>query len=413
MIMWTYAIISTIVGLKLNIDEYSQGYANAGPYILYFIIASILGFVFAESLIQVKPTNLKFSLGYIFYLENKLKYFLYLSFLLGILKIIIIIKIFGFNTFADYRISYFQAGSIQNNFGYEHIFRISSYIYVLASFYIILLAIRQALTSFKLKFTLWSLLLFSTMSISMGGRTFILEFMLCFFMMFFFIKERRRLTLNKLEATLIGISFSFLILLVAIIGVLRTEETSQMSNSDIYGKYLYGRDGIIYTSNLFNTMPAGPQKLDYGKNITGVVIDKTNFSNFRINEDNKKYLPFITSVISPLLFDFGYYGSLFIWFLICFVAELISRKYTNNTTIWNLLLLYIIIRYFYDTPLNVTGGRAFFRYLFVLFILYLSQPYFIYNFREWQFHALKLFKKVGITNTDILKNKSIRKYLFG
>ena len=104
MLMWTIACISSIVVQKnKDLNEFSMSYDRVGIYMFFFIISSFLGFILARFFTVRRKGPVNINLLWAKYLSSKLQIFLYLSFLLGLLRIFIIVRTFGFESLYDYR----------------------------------------------------------------------------------------------------------------------------------------------------------------------------------------------------------------------------------------------------------------------------------------------------------------------
>ncbi len=385
MLMWMAAIIASIISQVSGLDEFGMGYSTTAPYLLLFIMVSMVAFFFARFFIKERKRPFSFDYRYVDYLLSKFKVFIYLSFLLGLLRIAIIISSFGFDSLYDYRQNAFVIGGEGGLYGI--VTQISSYVYALATLFIVLLAIRHALTSVNFKEMGWYFVLFAAQALSIGGRMFIIDFISCYFFMFLLIRSGNPKIFRKSEMAPFVASLFALLSIVMIFGVLRndrSEVTEKVTSDNYYSKFLYLQDGIVYTSVFFNKMQYVDFELDYGKNLTSIDRDNTSFARFRNRPDMEMYLPFVTGAIIPLVFDFGYTGSLVVWFFVCLLIEIVSIKAFNRGTILAFFLVFILLRYLYDTPLLVVGGRGFFRYLFVLFGIFLlhKSKYFL-TYRHW------------------------------
>jgi hypothetical protein len=73
-------------------------------YIIYFTLASLLGFLFADKLVKRKP-RLLFTADFLNRILRKYKFIMWLNFIGGILRIVAMIQLVGFdpNNVLDYR----------------------------------------------------------------------------------------------------------------------------------------------------------------------------------------------------------------------------------------------------------------------------------------------------------------------
>ena len=386
MLMWAAAITASILSQVNGLDEFGMGYESTAPYLLLFISVSLFAFLTAKFFVRERRVKYNFDFRYIDYLLSKFKIFIYLSFFLGLIRILIIISSFGWDSLYDYRQNAFLIGAEGGGI-YSIVSQISSYVYVLATLFVVLLAIKHALTSINFREMSWYFVLFSAQALSIGGRMFIIDFISCYFFVFMLIRARNKTVFRKRELVPFSFSIAALLSIVMILGVIRnnrSEVTDKVASDDYYTKLLYLQDGIVYTSIFFSKIKYIDIDLDYGKNITSYDRDNTTYTKFRNRPDMEMYLPFVTGVIVPLYFDFGYTGSLFAWFFICLLIETISRRMLNKGTILAIFVIFVLLRFFYDTPLLVSGGRGLFRYLFVLLIIYIlaKKKYFL-SYRNW------------------------------
>ena len=181
MLMWAFACFASVIVQAYDLlDDFGSGYKIVGPYIFLFILVSLLGFLLASKTIRINLDAYNFNSDYISYFLEKMKIFLYLSFLLGLVRIYFMVKIFGWETLYDYRQNALIASSIENNGIFDLVVQISSYIYVLATFSVVLLAIKQALTGFNLKEMLWYFIFLSGFEYRWQNVHFGLYFMFLF-----------------------------------------------------------------------------------------------------------------------------------------------------------------------------------------------------------------------------------------
>lgn len=394
MLMWGAAICTSIVSQVSGLDEFGMDYDSTAPYLLLFIGTSLFAFLTAKLFITERKVKFNFDFRYVDYLLSKFKAFIYLSFFLGVIRILIIISSFGWDSLYDYRQNPFLIGSTGGSGLYGIVSQISSYVYVLATLFIVLLAIKHALTTINFRQMGWYFILFSAQALSIGGRMFIIDFISCYFFIFILIRAGNKSFFRKREWVPFSFSIAALLSIVMILGVLRnnrSEVTDKVASDDYYTKFLYLQDGIVYTSIFFKKEKYIDIDLDYGKNITSFDRENTSYAKFRNRPDMEMYLPFVTGIIVPLYFDFGYVGSLVTWFFICLLIEAISRRVLNKGTILAVFVVFILLRFFYDSPLLIAGGRGLFRYLFVLLIIYiLTKKNYFLSYRNWTIKRRRL-----------------------
>jgi hypothetical protein len=349
-----------------------------------------LGFTLASFSVRtknLKNIKFKFSNEYLDFLIGRLRIFLYLSFVLGLLRIYIIISFFGWESLYDYRQNAFLIGRMENAGYYSIVSQISAYVYILASFYIVLLAIKHALTTINYKVLFFDFILYATQALSIGGRMFVIDFISCYFFIFLLFRTRNRRIFTKKELLPFLTSISILFFLMMAMGVLRNDSNKSeytINSTSYYSKLLYLQDGIIYTTVMFTKNPdLETNELDFGRNLLSIDQESSNFTKFRGRSDMEIYMPFVPGIIAGLYFDFGFDGSLFVWGVVCYIIEILALRGLKLATIYDFILIFILLRFLYDTPLLITGSRGLFRYLFILILIKLMSKSYFLSFDNW------------------------------
>ena len=121
-------------------------------YIIYFTIASLLGFSIAHIIYGKRGIYLKFSLDFFDRILSKYKFIMWLNFFGGILRMVLMVRLVGFSL--DNVMNYRQAANEMMNSGLGLVglvFRLTAYIQMLANFYIALYGLRSGFGKLNFK----------------------------------------------------------------------------------------------------------------------------------------------------------------------------------------------------------------------------------------------------------------------
>lgn len=353
--MWGMACVMTtlILGGAFEhlylADYYSFKYIDR--YILWFTAISLFAFWFAHRVRPGNEVNLDFNLQFIDAVVDKYKWIMWLNFFGGILRIILMINLVGFDSVMDYRVA---ANNMMNTgFGTVGlIFRITSYIQMLANFYVAICGFKTGFESLDLKKTLILFILYAPTQMATGGRLFILYFILFFIGSFLLgrgvaMKFNDRILLEKEEKKVLSIISIGFLTLVAIIAMARAGNTVNHETESAFAKFTYISEGMLETEHYMRFDPPETHVPDYGKHLfTGKSFDHLQYRGYL----QMTYMSSIViSIMTPLYTSFGFYGSIFVWGAIAFILELIAIMCLRRLSIIRFFVFLTILKIMYET----------------------------------------------------------------
>lgn len=378
-IMWGTACIITGLILGNNLGPlYLEDYyvfRHIDKYIIFFTGISLLGFSIAHRINPGETVNLRIDLDATENILVKYKWLMWINFFGGIIKIILMIGVVGFNNIMDYRIA---ANTMMNtgagNIGL--IFRITAYIQMLANFYIALAGFTTGVKGLKFSDTLRLFILYAPNQMATGGRLFILYFILFYFGAFilarglFFQNDKGTPFFSRQEWKAISVIMLGLFSLVSIIALARSAANPGDNKESAIAKFSYITEGILESEHYMSFNPPDEMTPDYGKHFfTGKSESYLKYRGFL----NQTYMSSIViSVISPLYTSFGYYGSLFVWGIISCILELLAISCLRNLTFLRFLVYLTILKIMYETVLSnpIQGNIPIYELIILIAIFY-------------------------------------------
>lgn len=342
-------------GKNLFLKEYYT-FKYMDEYIVYFTLVSLLGFYLSHKFGGKNGICLGFSLDFIDKILVRYKFIMWLCFLGGILRIILMVNLVGFDLdrITDYRVAANNM-MMTSGMGFVHlVFKITSYIQMLANFYVALYGFRVGFSMLNLKRTLILFILYSPIQLATGGRLFIFYFLIFYFGSFLLSRglaynfEISR-WLQSSEKKVLIVLFGSLLSLVAIIGMFRGASHSTNSKKENFiEKFAYITEGVLCTEKLMCKYPPGTFSCDYGTT-TFTSIPSAKYVEYRKHLNNTRMSNIISCIIAPLYLDFGFAGSLIAWLVIVMIIEALSLRCLANFTLINFLLFLVLLKVSYET----------------------------------------------------------------
>lgn len=323
-------------------------------YILYFTIMSILGFAFSNFLFHNRSIGFSPNLNerLLSAIIHRYRPIMYINFCMGIIRIIIFLSIFGWNDMGDYRVN--AEATMRNLSGiYGLIFRISNYILLLSNFYVCIVGLKHGAYKINYKEMAVTLICFVPVLMSTGGRLWILYIILYYFGSYLIgaCLSKRRFLIPKKDFKKIGAILSCLILSIAVIGEFRQAENND--DQKFYDKFSYVTEGVLCSEYCMKFY--GGDRSEIKHNIVstfqqGVSVPYKKFRRHLAQKTNMSSI--INSIIVFLYIDFGYYESLFVWLLICFICESVAFGCLNKMTLNKFFCLVVVLKIFYESILD-------------------------------------------------------------
>lgn len=330
-------------------------YKYMDHYILYFTAVSIIAFILAHRLKPGNDVNMEFSLDYLDSLLDKYYWIMWVNFFGGLLRLILIIQMVGFNSVMDYRLA---ANSMMNSGAgaVGLVFRLTSYVQMLANFYVALYGFKTGFGTIDLKSTLKIFILYAPTQMATGGRLFILYFILFFFGSFLLGRglsiriEGGQLLLNS-EKKVIITSFVGLLSLVSVIAIARQNDIDTTGPKEsALAKFTYITEGMLATEHCMNLYNGNNVPKDNGQYLlTGTSRTYMNYRSYLLTTDMSSI---VVCIITPLYTGFGFWGSLIVWFVIAFLLELLSINCLGKLTIIRFFIYLTVLKIFYESVMS-------------------------------------------------------------
>lgn len=350
-------------------NYYSFRYIN--EYVPYFAFISIGAFYLAHKIFPRTEINIDFTLNFLKSIIEKYHWIMWTNFFGGLLRIILMVSVVGLDSVMDYRVA---ANNMMNS-GLGPIglvFRITSYIQMLANFYIALYGFKAGFETFNLRKTIFLFILYSPTQLATGGRLFILYFILFFIGSFLLgrgvalqFSERRFLESSEKKTLLIVLTG--LLSLVSLIALARQSEGK--SRESALAKFTYISEGMLESEHYMNFNSPENMTPDYGKHLI------TGHSPTHLKYRGYLQMTFMSSIvisiITPLYTSFGYWGSIIVWGLLAFFLESLAIICLRRLTIIRFFILLTILKIMYETIIsNPLPGNLPVYELIILFAIF-------------------------------------------
>ena len=384
-LMWGVNCVYTAVilgGYGENLflkDEYVYKYMDI--YIIYFTIASLLGFSIAHKIYGKKGVYLQFSLDFVDRILSAYKFIMWLTFFGGILRMVLMFNLVGFSleNVMNYRLAANE--TMNSGLGLEGmVFRLTAYIQMLANFYVALYGLRAGFGKFNFKNVLKLFILYAPTQMATGGRLFVLYFLIFFFGSFFLgrglsMKIQVRKWILPEEKRAITFIFVSLFSIVAIIGMSRGfEKGKYVGKESAIEKFAYITEGVLATDYCMRQYPDGSFQHDNGMaTIKGYT---NNYLQFRKSLNITRMSSTVICIILPLYLDFGYWGSLIVWFIIALFIESFSLRCLANLTIIRFLIFATLLKICYETVMSNSIGINIPIYELIILFAFFYKPIF-------------------------------------
>jgi oligosaccharide repeat unit polymerase len=356
-------------------EEYSYEYMDS--YILPFTIVSLLAFTIAHKRAKGKGINMAFSVGSLDTILRKYKFIMWLNFIGGILRIVAVVSLVGFSldNVMDYRMA---ANNVMMGFGGGLImllFKITSYIQMLANIYVAVAGLRAGFGKLKLKHILTLFILYAPTQLATGGRLFVLFFILFFFGCFLLgrglaLKQQTRRWLENSEKRTIVNMFAVFIGIIGVIGMVRSGTTRNADDERLFEKFAYICEGTLATDYLMRFYPDGTFEHELGTFTLG--RQSPQMKPFIRQMQMTKMSSIVYSFITFLYLDFGYWGSIIVWFFLALFMEIGALKCLNRLTLFRFIVFSVLLKMAYESILgnSIGGNIPVFQLLVILYIFY-------------------------------------------
>lgn len=366
--MWAFSfflIFLARLGMIISESDIDYMFTYAEPYCVCFTVVSVCSFLLAHRGNKTIVNDLIDKKSLEILLKNY-RWLMYLTFAFGIARIAMFASSFDIDNLTDYRQTFIES-SLSGILGW--VFRIGNWILLFADVYLVLLGFYHGKTRMIFGDVVLSFVLFSPMLMSTGGRLFIVYYSLFYFVSFFLGRAcaKHKQFLDSSEKRYFIIVVSTLIVMVSVYQIIKIGDQLS-SNIDTYlSKYLYVTDGIMSLNWCMEAFGQDLQ-LDYGTNSFG--FEKGHNLIIYRNLYQDQVGAAVYSILLPLYLDFGYYGSLIVWFCIAFIFEKIAIWNLKNITIIKLLVVLVVSKIEYESVIfnSFNTNYPFVELVFLLYV---------------------------------------------
>lgn len=373
-----YLIYIGYINPLTAVESFNYSYMNT--YIIYFVIATIVGFSLAHLMHDDNNIHINISMDFMDRILKQYKWVMWLNFFGGLLRIFAMVSLIGFSFYniIDYRVAannmmaYSQGGFV----GWT--FRLTAYINMLAVMYVSLAGLKSGLSQLNMKDTLKMFILFAPVQLATGGRLFILIFVIFYFGSFALGRGISMHTLSRkwLQSSerraLINMLIIILPLVVAITLVRGDGGVANLSQHE--GSFLdpfsYISDGTMTTDKCMDFFSGGNQLNPAGGSTTFLGSSDPEYQ-FRAYKHTTIFSSSVYTVIVPLFLDFGYWGSIVIWAILAFIIETIALKNLSKMNLLRFVIYAMLLKMCYESVMaNPFAGNIPFFELIILFAIF-------------------------------------------
>lgn len=337
---WLISSLGIFLYSNGYIEDETHFYENAqkleeiSNYQFWLLITIFLAFIHARR----KTRNLQFSIPEPFSLKTLprvssiLKYALYVYFIVGMIRLIMVVSVVGFD-YSAMRAFYL----ISREHGLDtNLIRLGSYLGPITSLYVCLLGMESAISGLSLKRIFIAFALYSPFRMSFGGRIFILSFFLSFLVSYFVIAAiENRKTKDKRKLLWLIATPIFLIVFLQILKM--GETVNADSISDFSKEIFYTASSYRYMNELWEALP-----MDFsyglGRHIVGLSSPMLDSIVQYWDHTHNSAAVCVPSMIPDLYLDFGRYFSLPIAYVIFYNMEKYAFFCMNNSTLKRFLV---------------------------------------------------------------------------
>jgi oligosaccharide repeat unit polymerase len=281
---------------------------------------------------------------------SKFRWILYVLFILGMIRLVIVLSLVGFN-YSDIRLLYITGRSSFSTFDLNLI-RITSYVLQVAVFYVCVLGVKMSMTSINFKELYFCFILFAPFQMSFGGRLFILSFFMPFLFAYFAIKLQNVQSLcNKTDLKKIVLLILFPLFLIIFFQVLKmNDKADAKSIKDRSNELFYTTSIYMHLNELWRVKPVD-FNLGLGRNIMPIGFESPEYTKIKNNwsRNHNNAAVCVPSMIPSMYFDFGEEGSYIIYFVIFFLLEYIALCIMHKFVIWRLMIYILLCMFAFNT----------------------------------------------------------------
>ena len=135
-------------------------------------------------------------------------------------------------------------------------------------------------------------------------------------------------------------------------------------------KFSYITEGMLATEYFMQQYPDGSFQHDNG--MATIKGNTNNDLQFRRNLNMTRMSSIVISIILPLYLDFGFWGSLIVWFIIALFIESLSLRCLGKLTIIRFLILVTLLKICYESVMSnpINGNIPVYELIILLALFY-------------------------------------------
>lgn len=379
-------IILELKGIGVTQQMPNNKFHLVSRFSCFIVCSSIIGFTIAH--IFTAPKEL---ISWVRFIDKnvidailvKFRWIPYGCGIVGLILFIFLLSVMGdISSFSDYR----RMALFTERVGFMSIVqRISGHINILGFFYLLLLGYKSGQEGIQLKTFFKYAILCSAINMSIGGRVWIVTSILPFMITYVFTRHYSMIPLKIKRSD----NRKFLMILIlsismfSIVGLLRGDEKDETNFVD---KFLYLTDGSKMTNMVLSQYPENMYELEYGRSeFLYPFIGSSMAEKFQKSIAHDPGLSVTVKSIMPYLyFDFGIWGGVLVWGVICFIIECLCIRFKYSCSIMGLLWFGQLAYLLFQTPVGhiFSVNTPVFEWLILIFI-----------FRKWIFGNISNVKQ--------------------
>ena len=317
-------------------------YAEVAPFIFGMNLCSILAFYIVHVFTGKKEPSDCIENGSTLEMCNefliKFKWILWVCVIVGILLVIFFLSLgLNINSFSEYRIMAITVEKV----GYAALAtRIGGHISILGAFYLNILGYKHSQGNVDLKELLKCILMYSSVNLAVGGRVWILASTLPYITGYFLGHTYAKFSANRYTRENIKQLCTVLLIGISMFSIMGNMRSDDEHKVNFFEKFLYYTDGPKMANLVMNTFPDGTYPLEYGQaNFMQFIktSDMTEKFNNSIKDDIGLSVT-VKSTIPALYYDYGFWGGMIMWGVLCGLLELICLNLQLKGTFFSIIL---------------------------------------------------------------------------
>lgn len=327
-----------ILGQMLPLHKY----AEVAPFIFGMNLCSIITFSIVHVFVCRKDPSICIENGSTMDMCDEFlthfRWILWICVIVGLLLVIFFLSLgLNINSFSEYRIMAITVEKV----GYAALAkRIGGHIGILGAFYLNILGYKHSQGNIDLKELLKCILMYSSVNLAIGGRVWIIASTLPYITGYFLGYSYAKYLTNeytKRNLKLLGIGLLIGITFFSVMGIMRSDNEYK---GNYFEKFLYYTDGPKMANLVMKTFPDGTYPLEYGQ-ANFMQFIKTSDMTEKFNnsiKDNIGLSVTVRSTIPALYYDYGFWGGIIMWGVLCGILELLCLNLQMKGTFFSIIL---------------------------------------------------------------------------